>query len=248
MTAIAGTVFSFRSMADGSIRIAVDFGEQESRQAMKLLCEVGAAVAIARLTDATAEPDDQGRTQDPSPDDDEASEGKALYGQQAKELRLSGFFLRPEVWKAIGRDAQFREWIQKQPSCLDGESDWITEIGEGRCEAAHVRRAGESGTGFKGSYACVPLTHGQHAVYQHQRGEVHALNTFRPMDLGPWIPLNAEAWFDEQRIKYVKDWCWQKLKADLGFDSWRDVPPNVLREWADDVGVVGYLPSCYRDL
>jgi hypothetical protein len=40
---------------------------------------------------------------------------------------------------AYGTDKQFREWVQRQPSCISGRhSEWL-ETGEGRCIAAHIR-------------------------------------------------------------------------------------------------------------
>jgi hypothetical protein len=91
--------------------------------------------------------------------------------------------------RAKGTDKQFRAFIQRQPSCISGRfSEYVN--GEGRCVAAHVRRAGESGTGHKGEFACVPLTNDEH-LEQHQRGE---------------SALASKEWFDRQRIKYLKMW------------------------------------------
>lgn len=85
-----------------------------------------------------------------------------------------------------GTDKQYRAWIQRQPSCISGRfSEWVG--GEGRCEAAHVRRAGESGTGFKAPYSCVPLTRKEHAE-QHQYGEFD------------------KDFFDKQAKKYLYLW------------------------------------------
>jgi hypothetical protein len=91
--------------------------------------------------------------------------------------------------RAKGTDKAFREWVQRQPSCLSGRfSEWVD--GEGRCLAAHVRRAGESGTAFKALYACVPLTRQEHDL-QHQQGE---------------SALASKEWFDEQRFRYLMLW------------------------------------------
>ena len=88
-----------------------------------------------------------------------------------------------------GTDKQFRHWISHQPSCISGRfSEWVD--GTGRCEAAHVRRAGRSGTGYKAEYSCVPLTRQEHAR-QHQHGE---------SDLAP------KEWWDAQMLKYLRMW------------------------------------------
>lgn len=89
-----------------------------------------------------------------------------------------------------GTDKQFREWVQRQPSCLSGAfSEWL-EDGTGRCVAAHVRRASNSGVACKPEYSCLPLTQEEH-LKQHQHGE-SAL-------------MPKERW-DELRIEYLLRW------------------------------------------
>lgn len=157
------------------------------------------------------------------------------YGREARALKLSGFFRVPEVWKAIGTDEQFREWVQRQPSAWSGASDWVESIGEGRCEAAHVSRI-EFGRGIahKPEYACIPLTHAEH-MNHHAKGE-SVFNT--PKELG-------RDWMERMRIQYVSDWAWECVKTELGFDSMGNVPPTALLEWAKWHGVDQYLPGEY---
>ncbi|OWK42044.1 hypothetical protein [Fimbriiglobus ruber] len=92
--------------------------------------------------------------------------------------------------RAKGTDKQFREFIQRQPSCISGRFSEFLETGEGRCVAAHIRRAGESGTGFKGEYACVPMTQSEHLL-QHQHGESY---------------FGGKEFFDAQRVRYLGMW------------------------------------------
>ena len=88
-----------------------------------------------------------------------------------------------------GTDKQYRRWISHQPSCVSGMfSEWVDGIG--RTEAAHVRRAGQSGTGYKAEYSCVPLTRQEHAD-QHQHGESY---------------FGGKEFFDAQRLKYLIRW------------------------------------------
>lgn len=151
------------------------------------------------------------------------------YGHEAAGLRKSGFFRIPQVWKAIGTDDEFRAWIQRQPSAISGDfSEYVD--GEGRNIAAHVRRAGESGAGYKAPYACIPLTNAEHQN-QHQVGE---------------SALGGKEWCDKMRIKYVEQWAWDTLKAQLGRAHWSDVPPETLREWARMHDVIHHLPALYR--
>ena len=88
-----------------------------------------------------------------------------------------------------GTDKQFREWIQRQPSAISGRfSEYVD--GEGRCLAAHVRRAATSGTGYKAPYSCIPLTRAEHDL-QHQQGE---------------SALRPKAWWDQQAEQYLRRW------------------------------------------
>jgi hypothetical protein len=113
-------------------------------------------------------------------------------------------------------DAQYRSWIQTLPSALDGKSfsEWLPELGEWRNPACHVRRAGESGTGYKAEFSVIPLTHIQHD-YQHRYGELACLAKFcrDPEFVGKLKVLSAAGaeqmakdWFTEQKAKYYARW------------------------------------------
>jgi len=113
-------------------------------------------------------------------------------------------------------DELYRQWIQTLPCCLDGRSysEFLEHLGEWRNPACHVRRAGESGTGYKAEFCTIPLTHIHHA-YQHQYGELACLAKFsRDPELLRALknasPREAERiakdWFDAQVEKYRKRW------------------------------------------
>lgn len=152
------------------------------------------------------------------------------YGKMASGLYAAGFFITPPVLAAIGSDKQFRKWVQKQPSAISEEySEWID--GEGRCEAAHVRRSSEAGTSYKPDYACIPLTHQEHQQ-QHNHGETS---------------LKPREWFEKARNKYVIEWAKTTLLATLGdYIGFREVPPDVLRAWCQEHDLMNYLPNSYR--
>lgn len=177
---------------------------------------------------------------------EEVAKEKAPYGAQARELRLSSFFLRPDVWKAVGTDAEYREWIQTQTSCLDHDADWDPDIGASVCEAAHVRRSGEFGTGYKGEYACVPLTHAQHQMLHSKEGELGVIQKYRPHEDIESVE-SAKAWFDKERVWYVQSWCWQSLREQLGWPHWNQIAPYLLRDWANENDLHNYLPACYKE-
>lgn len=160
----------------------------------------------------------------------EQDETEEDFGKIATKLYANGFFYAPKVLEAIGTDEQYRKWINLQPSAYSGEfSEWIN--GEGRCEAAHVRRSSDAGTGFKPPYACIPLTHDEHAL-QHQQGE----SELKPTD-----------WFDKKRNEYLVKWAKETLLKELGcYSGFREVPPEVLKKWCTDHDLVMFLPKEYK--
>lgn len=86
-------------------------------------------------------------------------------------------------------DDQFRAWVRTQPSCISGLfSEYVH--GEGRCIAAHIRRAGKSGTAYKPPFSALPLTDTEHKL-THQHGE----SFFHP-----------KAWWDEQVEAHLERW------------------------------------------
>lgn len=150
------------------------------------------------------------------------------YGDEARTLKLSGFFLAPDVWRAVGSDAEYLGWLEHQPCsaatlmALDCSGDIV---------AAHVRRvAAGAGTGIKPQYSAISLCDGHHRI-QHQQGE---------SELAP------RGWWESTAVSQVEHWCWETLKAQLGYESWKHVPPAVLCQWATKHGVERYLPGPYR--
>lgn len=234
MTDALATSAIYRKMAtlvDGTVRVTLDL-DCELDLAAKIFGAPGDVVAVAKMSKEGA------AESVPKPQDDP----ERKYSQEAKALKLSSFFRSLDVWRSIGTDDEFRAWIQKQACCVCGGADWVEEIGEHRCEAAHVRRAGESGTGYKASYACVPLCR-EHHTMQHNFGEGAAVYGLGDEDIDD---EKAKEFFDKQRIEYVSEWAWKRLKWLLGYDSLANVEPIVLRAWAGSHGIEHYLPQEYR--
>jgi hypothetical protein len=111
-------------------------------------------------------------------------------------------------------DKAFREFIQTLPSCLTGVFSEYLEDGRRLCVAAHVRRAGKSGTAYKADYSVIPMTQTEH-LYQHQFGELACLLKFTKdkqlkMTLLNASPIEAERvageWFDAQVIRFREMW------------------------------------------
>lgn len=92
---------------------------------------------------------------------------KGEWGKEAQILRQSGFFRSPAVWRAVGTDKDYLEWLKTQECAAK-------HLGgcEGDIVAAHVRRISNgSGVGIKPKeFSAIPLCH-RHHMLQHQKGE-----------------------------------------------------------------------------
>ena len=217
---IMGSSASARTMADGTLRIAIDILPIDAIRAFELFGVPGSAVALARLSDEVAV--DHYRPK---------ADLKTEYGEYAKALRLSSFFRTAAVWRAVGTDAEYLEWVKRQKSALSGEFSEYHDDGEAYCVPAHVRRVElGAGTAQKPPYSAIPLTKMEHDT-AHQKGD---------------SAIGTNEWWHKMRIQYVSDWCWETLKAQLGFESWADMPPHVLVSWAQGADVVKSLPGIYR--
>lgn len=148
------------------------------------------------------------------------------WGKEANRLRQSGFFRVPKVWEAVGTDEQFLSWVRTQPCAYCRHHDC-----SGQVVPAHVRRvANGAGTGVKPPYSAIPLCHAAHEA-QHQYGE---------------SAIGSRSFFDQARVKTLEDWSWETLKATLGYESWSQVPPEKLYNWAFERDLLKYLPSEYK--
>lgn len=182
----------------------------------------------------------------PAPPADSEQPGHA-YGDYARDLRLSSFFRTPDVWRVLGSDAEFRDWVTHQPSIISGSYNEYDDAGNGRNVACHVRRAGESGVAYKPDYACVPMTDREHQL-QHTHGEDAARQLAVANGIRTAAQMTGPDWFDQQRVAVLTAWGWQCVKTLFGVDSMADLPPEQLFEWANGEGVAGYLPACYREV
>jgi hypothetical protein len=176
----------------------------------------------------------------------EKPEHKKPHGEAARQLKLSGFFRMPQVWEVIGTDDEFRAWVQRQPSAWSGDySEYVN--GEGRCEAAHVSRIEYGrGVGLKPKYACIPLTHDEH-MRHHAKGE-SVFDRYldeHDSDAEHMLAESGRQWMERMRIKYVERWAWDTLKIKFNADSFGDVSPLIVINWAKEFHVEQFLPHGY---
>lgn len=210
---ISGITRPYKSMADGTLRLQIDIEPNDASKAVELFGQIGTNVAIAVLNVDKA----QEQSIIPQPKND--------YSQG---LYLSSFFRTPDVWKAVGSDKEFLEWLKTQDCFVryiifTGVYDSICD---GDICANHVRRvANGAGTGIKPEYSAIPGCHKHHHL-QSTKGESY---------------FGGKEVFDKLRISYLHKWSWETLKGKLGYESWSLVPYAVLLQWATQNGVDKYL-------
>lgn len=92
--------------------------------------------------------------------------------------------------KAKGTDEEYLEWLRTMPSATLGEyGEYVN--GEGRNEAAHVRRVADgAGIAEKPPYSAIPLTAEEHNL-QHQKGE---------------SVIAPKEWWEKQACIYLASW------------------------------------------
>jgi hypothetical protein len=215
-SAVVASATIARVLKDGTIRLQCDVPPQY-RDVVASWLEPDLPVAIARLAKGAAATEMQ----------QSVTSDKGAYGAQARELKLSGFFRSPDVWGVVGSDADYQIWCRNQACArcqtMGNESNPIIY--------AHVRRIADgAGTAIKPKYSGIPLHDSEHKE-QHQRGEA---------------AFGGKEWFDKERIDHVQAWAWETVKRQLGAESFRDVAPRRLLEWAIARGVERYLPACYQ--
>lgn len=218
------TFVRVQTMADMTPRVVLDL-ECDMALFAKIFNGPGAVVAIASLTQEAATADVQKRAVAAAEPGGKEGTHDAPYGKQAKILRQSAFFRTPEVWRAIGADDQFLRWLRGRPCAASALSRC-----DGDIVAAHVRRvANGAGTGIKPEYSAVALC-SKHHDQQHRQGET---------------AFGGREWFDQRRIEAVQQWAWDTLKSQLGYQTWADIPPMILKGWAESHGIERLIPEGY---
>lgn len=221
VAAIAGQLMSYRTLADGGLRITVDLPLTESEHFHQLFKEVHCQVAVAPMlpVELAAQQAEEPEPEQKPPED---------YGQYAKALRLSVFFGTPEVWRATGSDEQFLAFVRTQ-KCIARSGVPC----DGPIQAAHVWRQRDGfGKGVKGPYAAVPLCAHHHRL-QHNGGESE---------------IGGRAYMEQKAQDARVAWIWFEIKDDIGVASMRDAEPAKVFEWCQKKGIERYLPAAFKDV
>lgn len=220
-----------KEYADGSLAIKIIIDPKDKQRFLRLLPDPGLRIAFVRLLEEREKPAPAPKGRLSAPVEADKSP-LPTYGKFAQALRLHIDWMgNPKVWEAFGTDEQYQEWCRDQPCAWCKKAPHWEMDTNVRSEAAHVRRAGESGTAFKAPFATIPLCHECHRR-QHQHGE---------------RDFSEPEWFDQQRIKHVHAWLWVAMKKTFSVGSMRDLPPDDLLSYAEETELDRFLPDCYRE-
>lgn len=152
---------------------------------------------------------------------------KGPFSDKAAILWSSLFLGTPEVWHAIGTDAEYLAWVRAQPCCI---VDQAAGIHEGSIVPMHVRRI-EHGAGerLKPPYSAIPGCTRHHRL-QSDHGE---------------SVVGGRQYYDAQRMKHLRLWTWQNLKELVQVESMTEADPALIHAWARQAGVAKLLPAKY---
>ncbi len=104
----------------------------------------------------------------------------------------------------IQLDKKYRDWISRQPSCIDGDWHQIEDSGEGRSICCHVRRIKHgSGMGYKPLFSCVPMSQAQHDLQGREDGERKVLDLYL---VAHFDNEQAAEWFEQKAQYYLEKW------------------------------------------
>ena len=159
------------------------------------------------------------------------------HGEYWRDLIKSGVFNAEAVCAAIMSDEDYQGAVRGMKSVISGNTP---------CVYAHVRRAANSGTGFKPRYSGVPLKDAEHQA-QHQSGERTVL---ADCGVGMLSIEAAKEWFGNRAARVRATVMSQALASRLpGYESSRaDVEPRWVVEWFAENNLAHYLPERLRRL
>jgi len=160
----------------------------------------------------------------------------AVYGDEAKTLRQSPFFRTPAVWVAISPkgDGAYLKWLRGQ-RCVKRGSTCAGDVVAAHVSLTYQEEGGEMGAhgkGIKAVWSAVPLCDTHHRI-QHGAG---------------YEALGSVGFWRRQRVEHIEKWAWETLKEKLGYESWKNVPPGELSQWATENEVYDYLPATYQSI
>lgn len=170
MTALQGFSAGVKDMADGSLRITIEFDPRFAKDAFSLFGSRGTPIAVAALTSGASVAASQSEV---------VAEPKKEPNQLARKLMIDGYFRNPKLWRLVDEagiytQKQHKAFIE-QCNCLGSVDTFSKSIGcNGDIVLHHCRDASNSGTGIKPSdFYGVPLCHSHHS-YVHSGIERYA--------------------------------------------------------------------------
>lgn len=225
--AVEGTISRHRTLKDGTVVVEIELHTPDEAKTFFTTMTGAPAipVVLARMSEAGARASLDAPKADPERE----------WPKYAHILWTHGFFRNPKVQAVAGSADDYLKWVRLQPSVVSGKRDAVEhEDGsvEMLCEAAHVRRADRAGTGIKPDYSAVALTHAEHRL-QHDKGE----SALMPRDE-----------LERKASESAAEWCKGKIRAQLGYTSFSNVPLAEFCTWARERKLWKYVPAQVKEL
>ncbi len=146
------------------------------------------------------------------------------FGKLANLLKIHTFFRSTMVWHEIASDEHYKKWCSTRKciinNSLGGDGNQVVAFSYHNLNDDYHRV----------KYSSVPVLRlTAESILLKGVGE-----------------FGGDEFFRKARIKCVSEWGWIHLKARLGYESWGDIPPSEVCEWASDHNVFSYLPESYK--
>lgn len=219
MSVIQATSAGVKDMADGSLRITIEFDPRFAKDAFALFGARGTPVALAALTQQATIAHAQAEAVAPKP----------APNQLAQKMMIDGYFRNPKLWAAMDNakiytQAEHKRYIERmecERPTPAGNIEGGQDINcEGDVVLHHVRTAANAGTGIKPAHWYgVPLCNCHHNIaHKH-------LDRTGNQDL-----LSIA-------VKTTADQMKEALKHHLGLASLADITIQQLNAFELAVGV-----------
>ena len=203
-----------KTMADDTLRLTIDISPKDAPEAFRIFGQRGIIGAIALLSAAS--------TSTSAAEESSSAAGQSTPHWSSRLYKL-GWWMSLDVLKVLGPEEEYADWVRAQDCagyyCLH----------EPPSEYAHVRRAGEAGTGYKPPYRAIPLCHACHQR-QHQHGE---------------SALSID--FDKALREHLSTWAHERLREHLGVESLTEVALPQFAAWLEQHELMHTFPGL-RDL
>jgi len=222
-----------RSLVDGTLVIPMAFDPPYAKQAFEFFGGLaGRPGVVVPLTQQAAQKHMRQQTIANYQAEVKQLQNQSKYGHFAALLDKSHFWHQLPVLKAAGPEKDYMAWCRKGPCGINAHHQGGQDMQKGQMpfEYHHVNHAGNSGTSIKNQqYWGFPVCHEDHHDFIGLQG-----------------CYTDYAWVKRLVEKHQHKWARETVKKTLGFDSWKDIHPDIFYQWAEKNKVDNLIPFNYK--